>query len=240
MVTVSSPFVLGVIPARGGSKGIPNKNIRVLAGKPLIAYSIASARATSRLSDCVVSTDSGVIADVARQHGGRVPFLRPEALATDAALSAPVMLHAVDAVEAERGIRVDVVVMLQPTCPLRRAEDIDGAVDTLLTEGCDSVVSLVDVQAHHPARMYTLEGGALRSVLDEGVAMRPRQELSPVYIRSGDVYVTTVASLRSTGSMMGGTCRAWVIPPDRACNIDGPLDLVVAESLLSPRREEPL
>ncbi|HLE57406.1 MAG TPA: acylneuraminate cytidylyltransferase family protein, partial [Rhodothermia bacterium] len=148
----TSTRVLAVIPARGGSKGVPRKNLVQLCGRPLIAYTIEAGLSAKSVSRLVVSTEDEEIASVARSLGADVPFIRPATLATDAAQSLPVVQHAVQAVEEFEGAPYEVIVMLQPTTPLRTADDIDSAVTLLLESGADSVVSVVDVGGHHPYR----------------------------------------------------------------------------------------
>ncbi|MGE3609171.1 MAG: acylneuraminate cytidylyltransferase family protein [Bacteriovoracaceae bacterium] len=224
--------VLGVIPARGGSKGVPGKNIKDLAGKPLIAYSIEAAMKAKCLTDLIVSTDDEKIAEVAKKFGGKVPFLRPGELATDKALSIEAINHALIEMEKLTGAKYDYVVLLQPTTPFRTADDIDAAFAKLEEGNCDSVVSLVDVGANHPARMYEIKNDELVSIMDEGVTMKPRQELPPIYIRSGDVYMTKRDLALEKKSMMSGICRPITIPRERAVNIDGIQDFHMAEIYL--------
>jgi len=226
--------ILGIIPARGGSKGIPRKNLVSLCGRPLIAYTIEAGLSSEMLSRLVVSTEDAEIAAEARKLGADVPFLRPTELATDDARSLPVVQHAVKAVEAEEGARFDVIVMLQPTTPLRTAGDIDEGIRLLLDTGSDSVVSVVDVGANHPYRMKRIdESGRLVNFVDQGFEdMRPRQELPPVYIRSGDLYIARRAVVMEQNTLVGDKCRAVVIPEKRAVNIDTPLDLLRAEQAL--------
>lgn len=222
--------VLGVVPARGGSKGIPGKNLTPLEGRPLLAWTAGAARA-SVLTRVVLSTDDERIAEAGRALGLDVPFLRPGELATDDAASIDVALHALDAVEADDD-PYDAVMLLQPTSPFRAAEDIDAAVRLLGASGADAVVSVVDVGGHHPARMKWLEGDRLVDPpFAEEVENQPRQSLRPMVIRNGAIYLTRTAVLRRR-TFKGDDCRALVMPAERSVNIDVPLDLVVAEALL--------
>ncbi len=224
--------VLGVIPARGGSKGVPRKNIRLLAGKPLLAYTAEAALGSRLLSRVLLSTDDPQIAEVGRACGLEAPFLRPAELATDKAGSLPVVLHALQWAEAEEGVLYDAVMMLQPTTPFRRVDDIDGAIELLEISGADSVISVTEVGAFHPARMKYLEGDRLIDPpFCEAYENQARQELRPMYIRSGDVYLTRRRVLLS-GSFKGSDSRAWVIEPERAVNIDDIRDFEYAEYLL--------
>lgn len=235
---MNDPFnVLGVIPARGGSKGIPRKNLVDLAGKPLVAYTIEAALRSRLLSRLVVSTEDDEIARLAVELGAEAPFRRPAELATDHARSLPVVQHAIEAMEAAEGIRFDAVVMLQPTTPLRTAEDIDRGIELLIETGADSVISLVDVGAHHPFRMKRiLEDGRVVNFVDQGFEdMRPRQELPPVYIRSGDLYISRRHVVMDRDTLVGPDCRATIVPPDRAVNIDTRFDLMRAKEILENR-----
>lgn len=228
--------VLAVIPARGGSKGMPDKNILPLHGKPLIAYSIESAKQSKLISRLIVSTDSHRIAEVAKSYGAEVPFMRPAELATDEALSADVVKHALKQMQSQLNIEFEYALLLQPTTPFRSAHDIDSALQQLFESRSESVVSIVSVGAHHPARMYYLTENKLASVMDEGTLMKPRQSLTPVYIRSGDIYACKTRWLFETGTMMGMNSLPYVIAPEKAINIDSRRDLLLAEKLLEVNR----
>lgn len=225
--------VLGVIPARGGSKGIPRKNIHLLGGKALIAYTIEAAAAAKRLTRTIVSTEDGEIAEVARACGGDVPFMRPAELATDDARAIPMMQHAVKAVEKlEGGAEYDVIVMLQPTTPFRMAQDIDGALELLERTGADSVISVALHIGQHPAKMKYLEGDRL---IDPPFAEKsentPRQKLPDVYRLNGAIYATRRKVLLA-GSFKGKDSRAWVMSEERSVNIDTEWDVKLAQILL--------
>jgi CMP-N-acetylneuraminic acid synthetase len=227
--------ILGVIPARSGSKGVPRKNIALLNGRPLIAYTIKSALDSTLLTDVVVSTDDEEIAEVSSKLGAQVPFLRPEELATDGAQTLPVLQHAVREMEAKTKVAYDIIVLLQPTCPMRSTEDIDAIIELIMRTGADSAVSVVDVGGYHPFRMKRIVGdNLLVNYIDQGFEdMRPRQSLPPVYIRSGDLYVTRRKTLMEDGALVGKDCRAYIISPERSLNIDTILDFKMAELLLS-------
>jgi CMP-N-acetylneuraminic acid synthetase len=219
--------VLGVIPARGGSKGVKGKNIKPIDGKPLIAYSIEAAT-SSLITDVIVSTDSDDIANVARSFGADVPFLRPAELATDSAKSLPVMQHALQFMEEHTGQKYDAVMMLQPTTPFRTTDDINQSIETLIRTSADSVISVVDVEGHHPARMKFLDGDRLIDPdFCEAYENQPRQELKPMYIRNGAIYLTKRDVLLG-GSFKGKDCRAHVMSAERSSNIDSELDFELA------------
>lgn len=157
---MKAPRILALILARGGSKRLPGKNIRPLAGKPLIAWSIEAARACAAVSDVVVSTDDAAIADAARAHGARVPFLRPPALAGDTSTSADAALHALDWLARNEGARFDAVMLLEPTSPLRASTDLPGVADLLARRWheTDAVVTVGRVQLEQPAVMKRMDG----------------------------------------------------------------------------------
>jgi len=221
------------VTARGGSKSIPRKNITPLLGKPLIAWTAEAARQSRRITRTVLSTDCEEIARAGRSCGLEVPFLRPAHLAGDETPTVPVLQDVVARLEAE-GERYDAILTLQPTNPLRLASDIDGAVELLERTGADSVISFVEVGEKHPARMKSI-GSDLR-VIDPPFAERfeglRRQELEPLYLREGSIYLTRRDVLMEQSSLKGNDCRAWLMPKERACNIDEPFDLEIAEFLL--------
>jgi CMP-N,N'-diacetyllegionaminic acid synthase len=230
--------VLGIIPARGGSKGISRKNLAPLLGKPLLAYTVAAALASRRLTRTVLSTDCAGIAEVGRQLGIDVPFLRPAELAGDDVPTIPVLQDVVRKLEANGEI-YDAILTLQPTNPLRRVEDIDGAIDLLETTGADSVISFVDVGERHPARMKMIDAGGRVSdpPFAESFEGQPRQHLGKLYLREGSIYLTRRAVLMEGNSLKGVDCRAWIIPEERARNIDTPFDLRIAEHILQAQGE---
>ena len=226
--------VLGVVPARGGSKGIPQKNLRTIAGRPLLAYTADAARA-SRLSRTIVSTDDPAIADVARGLGLEVPFMRPSELATDSAPMAPVLQHAVREM-AVRGFTADAVVLLQPTSPLRRAQHIDRALDLLVASRADSVVSVVEVpHQFNPISVMRLDGDRLMPFI-EGPAVLRRQDKPRVYARNGPAVLAVRTSVLERGSLYGEDCRPLVMAAEESIDLDTPLDFDVLDYLLARPR----
>lgn len=225
--------VLGIVTARGGSKGIPRKNLALLAGKPLLAYTAEAALAARRLARVVLSTDDEEIAALGRRLGLDVPFLRPAELARDDTPTLPVVQDVVRQLEAN-GDRYDAIFILQPTNPLRLVSDIDGAVELLEQTGADSVISFSDVGERHPARMKFIdaEGRVSDPPFAEAFEGQRRQDLPKLYLREGAVYVTRRDVLMEQNSIKGRDCRAWLMPSERACNIDSPFDLFLAEQLL--------
>lgn len=226
--------ILGVIPARGGSKGIPNKNIINLCGRPLISYTLDAAKKSRYLTDVIVSTDSKEIAAVAKSFGGHVPFMRPNNLAADSTPSAPVVAHAIDFMENLNKFKYDAVILLQPTTPLRITNDIDKVINLWIEERVDSVVSVVNVGSEHPLRMKRIIGNRLINYIDQGVEdMRPRQHLPSVYIRNGAVYLRGRDAFMNSMSLVGENVLPYIMPEERSINIDAIKDLVYAEFVLS-------
>jgi len=224
--------LLSIIPARGGSKGIPRKNLAKINGRPLIEYSIKAALDVNQITDLIVSTDDKEIADIARELGAQVPFIRPLELATDQAQSAPVVRHAVEFMEKLKGYKYDAVLMLQPTCPLRKSLHIKKALDIYQSSDYDSLVSVVSV-SQHPYRMKKLVGDKLINYIDQGFEnMKPRQELPEVYIRNGAIYLCSRSVIMDKKVLVGQNCYGLVMNDFESVNIDRKLDLVLAETIL--------
>ena len=218
--------VLGLIPARGGSKGIPGKNLAPLCERPLIAWTIGAACAASTLDRVVVSTDSDEIAATARELGADV-LERPAELARDGTPMRDVLLHALE----ELG-RPEVLVLLQPTSPLRRAEHVDAGVALLRESGADSVVSVVEVpHRYRPGSLMALEGDRLVPL---GPGPATRQGKPVVYARNGPA-VLVLRSDRIGDDLYGGDCRPYVMEPRDSIDVDEPFDLELAELLLRAR-----
>ncbi len=217
--------ILGLIPARGGSKGIPRKNLALLRGRPLLAWTCEAALAAQELAAVVLSTDDDEIAGCGRRCGVRVPFLRPADLALDTTPSLPVVQHALKAMEALDG-RYDAVCLLQPTNPLRAANDIDAACTLFRAGGADSVVAVRPVPAHfHPFWTYLEDAeGCLVQAAGRGVVAR-RQDLPPAFWREGSVYVTARDTLLEHASLYGARMQPYLVPEERCGNIDTLRDL---------------
>jgi len=238
-MTNANPKVLAVIPARGGSKGVPRKNIRVVGGKPLIAYTIDSALAVrERLHRLIVSTDDAEIAGVAQKYGAEVPFMRPPELGGDRIPMVPVLKHAIQTVEEMDGIKLDWVLLLQPTCPFRAPEDILAALDLAAKGGCDSVISVVQVLAHHPILMKKIENERLLPYSIEEVEGTRRQDYTPpAYMRNGCIYLSRRENLMEQNSIWGKVIRPYVMPEDRSVNVDSELDMKLVEFMLQDRQK---
>jgi CMP-N,N'-diacetyllegionaminic acid synthase len=228
---------LAVIPARGGSKGVLRKNLRLIGSKPLIAYTIEAALAVRpRLYRTIVSTDDEEIASVARAYGADAPFLRPGALAGDEVPMVPVLQHAVRFVEKKDGLTLDWVLLLQPTAPLRIPEDIEAALALAGRGGCDSVISVVQVFAVHPVLMKRIEDDRLLPYcMEEKEGTRRQDYQPPAYMRNGAIYLTRRDVLMERGSVWGDVIRPYVMPAERSVSIDSELDVKVVETIMRER-----
>jgi CMP-N-acetylneuraminic acid synthetase len=232
--------VLGLIPARGGSKGIPRKNIAPCGGKPLIGWTCDAARGAACLTRTIVSTDDAEIAEVARAHGVEAPFLRPAELSSDTAKSVDVANHALDWLEREQGWRADVLVLLQPTSPMRVARHIDEAF-ALLVASVDSVASVVEVpHRYKPWAILELDDGLLRYVErgDLPFDRQRRQGQPTLYTRNGPVVVVTHTRAIRAGSHYGERSAAYVMSHADSIDIDDPYDLELADWALRRREDQ--
>ncbi|MBL8629836.1 MAG: acylneuraminate cytidylyltransferase family protein [Rhodospirillaceae bacterium] len=237
MSGIAPKDVIAVIPARGGSKGVPRKNIRPLLGKPLIAWTIDAALAANSVSRVIVSTDDHEIAVIARACGAEVPFMRPDEFAQDDTPDMPVLKHALEFLTVKENHDCAMVAWLRPTAPLRLADDIDAAIDVLAKSTADSVRS-VSVSKAHPYWMKTLSDGVLQPFVpgeDEQKYPR-RQALPPVYALNGAVDVMRTKTLQGWATLWGARVAGYVMPPERSVDIDTEADFVVAEALLRARK----
>ncbi len=226
--------ILAVIPARGGSKRLPGKNIKVLGGRPLIAWTIDEAHASGVLQGIVVSTDDPAIAEVASMHGASVPGLRPEHLATDTAGSVDVVLHALDLYEAEHGC-VDGVMLLQPTSPFRTRNSIRRALELFSSEPSRAVVSVCSAAAH-PAWCFRLGEGSLEPFLGWDFLSQRSQDLPPAYTLDGSIYLISPRLLRETRRfVMPGVVPMIIEDAFESLDIDTPDDWQMAVHALSQR-----
>lgn len=227
--------VLGLVAARGGSKGLPGKNIKPLLGRPLIAWTIGAALAAPSLDAVVVSTDDADIAAAAQSAGARVPFMRPPELAGDTASSVDVVLHAIDTL-AQAGERFDLVVLLEPTSPLREADDIERSLALLVSERVEAVVSVCRAEAVHPAFMYRRdERGRLQPFLERQPTGLRRQEIEALYFLEGTVYVSRIEALRSRRSFYHEQTASYEVPKWKSLEIDDMDDFLMVEALLKHR-----
>jgi CMP-N,N'-diacetyllegionaminic acid synthase len=228
-------LVLGIVPARGGSKGVPGKNVRPLAGHTLLDYAARAARESGVLDRVVLSTDSREIADAGRGAGLEVPFMRPATLATDDTPMLLVIEHVLHAL-ASCAWSPEIVVLLQPTSPLRRPNHIRDAVTTLRETKADSVVTVVEVPRHlSPDYVMRIEEGRLQPFLPDGARVTRRQDARPAYSRDGTVYAFWRATLERFGGIYGDDCRPLLIDAHESLSIDSQADWDAAERLLAGR-----
>jgi CMP-N,N'-diacetyllegionaminic acid synthase len=228
--------VLGIIIARGGSKGVPGKNKKILSGLPLISYTI-NAAIQSKLFKVIISTDDDEVISLGKKSGIEVPFRRPSDLASDSAKSIDVVIHALNEAERNFNEEYDAVMMLQPTAPFRTTEDINKSIYLLdNSPEAESVISVVDVLAHHPARMKYIENGFLIDPpFCEQYENQNRQELIPMYIRNGAIYLTRRDVLLRR-SFKGTKSLALIMSPENSINIDTLSDFALAEYEMNKRK----
>ena len=223
--------ILAIIPARGGSKGVPRKNIKMLAGKPLIAWAIEEAKKSKLIDMCIVSTEDQEIKSVAEKWGGNVPFMRPMELAQDDTPGIEPVLHALKMMPG-----YDYIVLLQATSPLRTVEDIDGAIAYCLDKSYESCVSVTEVE-HSPYWMYQMDKQKhLQPILKiEKEKSYQRQKLPKVYQLNGAVYVVSVEFVQREREFIGEETVGYVMPQERSYDIDTMMDFEVAEVLMNCR-----
>ena len=233
---ISGNRVLGIIPARSGSTGLPGKSVREFCGKPLIAWSIYQGINSGCIDNLLVSTDSQEIANVALSFGANVPFLRPDVLADDSASSVDVILHAVDFL-ADLGDVYDYIVLLEQTSPLREESDIVGALESLIAnQDPQSIVRVAKAESTHPAYLFTLENNILTPMLSDVPTNLRRQDLpSAYYFLEGCVYASSVKALRHNRSFYHGQSIPWIVERYKSIEIDEYSDFVSAEALLKAR-----
>ena len=230
-----SDRILGLTLARGGSKSVPRKNIRLIAGVPLIAHTIVEALQSNHITRYIVSTDDVEIQKIAKQYGADAPFLRPAEHSSDTASSVAAMRHAVNWVEQQEGIKYDYIIELMCTNPLKTVVDIDSVIEKLVTTGADSVIAVHKLEDHHPIRIKKIvDDKIIDFCLPEVPEMR-RQELKPdAYIRSGSIYGLRRDHLIEEGRRYGSqNSRPYILPPERAINVDTEVDFLIAEYLIT-------
>lgn len=227
--------ILGVITARGGSKGIPRKNIKPLGNKPLIAYTIESAKKSKLITNLIVSTDDIEISKIAKKFGADVPFLRPKKLANNKAGHLEVMQHAVKFMEKKLNMIFDYVVILQPTSPFRKSEYIDGTLKKIINcKKALSAVSIYEVGSEaHPVKIKKIKGDRVLSYCVNEKEGTRRQDLPTAYKRSGDVYAMKRGLLMKKGKIFGNYTIGYIIPKERVVDIDTEFDWLKAEYMLN-------
>jgi CMP-N,N'-diacetyllegionaminic acid synthase len=226
--------ILAIIPARGGSKGIPGKNMKLLGGKPLLEYTVEAARESKLLSRVILSSDDKAIINLAKSIGLEVPFVRPAHLATDRSGSLEVVQHALAFFE-EKGETFDAVCLLQPTTPFRESGSIDAAIQQFIDSGCDSLVSVREVpEEYNPHWVFEAdETGCLHIATGEKEIIKRRQELPKAYFRDGSIYLTKAQVIVEQQSLYGNRMGYIVSKGERYANLDTPADWEKAESILN-------
>lgn len=226
---------LAVIPARGGSKRVPGKNIQPVGGRPLIAWTIEAARSAPGITRIVVSTDSVEIADVAKHYGAEVPMLRPSSLARDETPGVEPVVHAVEWLDEHEHYRPDCVVLLQPTSPLRTAGDVEAALALMWHRASGSVVSVCP--ASHPSSWLKRVSDDGRLLDMDGDRVRPPadDDVPPLYVLNGSLYIVRYETLMARRSFYDERTYAYLMPIERSLDVDSPWDLHVADLVLTTR-----
>ena len=230
--------ILALIPARSGSKSIPNKNVQLLCGNPLISYTITAAIESAMISRCIVSTDNEDIATISRKSGAETPFIRPTNLSKDTTTMNPVLCHALHWLEENQQYIPTHIVLLQPTSPLRTPVDIDEALATMLRHNADGVVSVCETK-HHPyhAKSISKEGTISNFLPDNVLPTNPnsfhrRQDLPKTYALNGAIYCVRSQIMLQRKTFYTDSTMAYLMPEERSLDIDSPWDLQVAELLM--------
>ena len=228
-------MILGVVPARSGSKGIPHKNIREVCGKPLIAYSIECGLNCSLIDHLIVNTDDETIAEVGRSWGAEVPFLRPQELAEDTTAMLPVMQHVVENAEEFYGASLEAMVLLQPTGPLRTVEDIEQSITLWKQTDCDAVVSAHESHSNPFFTMVWEKNGSYELVNSSEYSMGRRQDAPPIFDLNAIVWVYSRNALMVEKARLPKKTLIHVVPADRCLDVDTEFDLKILEFLLQQK-----
>jgi len=223
--------ILGVLPARGGSKGIPGKNIRNLCGYPLLTWAGRALLKSPNIDRAICTTDDKKIAEAARSIGLEVPYERPAELSHDTAQIHDVLLHAVDMLDDDKQPYTHVA-LVQATTPTVTVEDIEKAISYIQNDEADTVISGFKVGMHHPALMYTLDDTMVAWLFDNDLYMKQRQKFPEVFIRTGLIYIISVNILRARKSIYGDRVRSLIIEEKRAVTIDEESDFILAEKIM--------
>jgi N-acylneuraminate cytidylyltransferase len=230
-------YIVGFIFARGGSQGVPGKNIRLLAGKPLIAYAIETAFQSEFIDRVVVSTDDEKIAQVAQDFGAEVPFIRPKELAQNNSPEWLAWQHAIRILkERDNSRELDVFVSIPPTAPLRSVEDVDNAIQTFLESDVDVVITVKNASRHPSFNMVSIdENGCTTLVLPPSNTICRRQDIFPVYDMTTVAYVASPQFIMEAKSIFDGKVKSVIIPEERALDIDTELDFEIVELMMRKR-----
>lgn len=232
---INGKSVLALVTARGGSKGLPGKNLRDLCGKPVIAWSIEAARGARCVDDLVVSTDDATIAEIAGRFGARVPFLRPAELASDTTSSIDVIEHAIKHLAAY-GKTFDYLVLIEPTSPLRESSDIDAAMERLVASDAESIVSVCRAESVHPAFMYRKDKtDRLVPFTEQQPEGLRRQEIEPLYFLEGTIYASRVSTLLERRTFYHDATIGYEVPKWKSPEIDDIVDFLLVEAIIKHR-----
>lgn len=228
--------ILCVIPARGGSKGVPGKNIKPIAGKPLIAYTIEQAQKSKYIDRVIISTEDKQIADVAKEFNAEVPFIRPEELAADNSSMMDVLAHAIKWMEEEAKFKFDILVLLHVTTPLRTTEDIDNCIKLLVEEGADNVFSVTESYRNPYFNMVEVSKDQKVTLVKEGNFVT-RQSAPDVFDMNASIYVWWKDIFKTEKGLFLKKTRIYPMPRERSVDIDEPLDFRIAEMLLRDKQK---
>ena len=228
--------VLGLIPARGGSKGVPKKNVRSLAGKPLIAYTIECAKETNIFDYLMVNTDSEEIAETAEKYGAKVPFIRPPELATDTACGMDVIIYTINWFE-DKDSKFDILVYLQPTSPLRLPEDIINALNIMKDNKANAVISVTE--AEYPPLWTNILPHDLKmdNFIRKDIESKNRQELPTYYRLNGAIYIARWDYLKKYADWYHERVYAYIMPQERSIDIDSEFDFLLAEFIMQKKTD---
>jgi len=232
---INNKKVIAIIPARGGSKRLPRKNVLPLAGKPLIVWSIEAALASNYIDKIIVSTDDAEIADISRTAGASVPFMRPSELASDTASSADVVMHALDYLESQEDY-YDYIVLLQPTSPLRTSADIDAALELCIEKNANSIISVCETD-HSPLWENTLPPDhSMVGFINENISKLRSQDLPTYYRINGAIYICKTENLlKKRTFFINKNIFAYVMSKLNSVDIDDKIDFIIAETLINQR-----
>jgi CMP-N-acetylneuraminic acid synthetase len=231
---VKNNNIISIIPARGGSKGIPKKNIIEVEGKPLIAYSIEAAKNSALIDRIIVSTDSKEIAEVSKKYGAEVPFIRPSELAQDHTPTYPVIKHAVEWLQEKENYKPELIVILEPTFPLRTSEEIDKAIKLIRSDDkADSLRGVIE-PFQNPYKMWKLKDNYLEPLIKEGERTyeKPRQTLNKVYWQNGHIYISKYETIMEKGNIHGEKILPYILNEDKFIDVDTEEDLKLLTNYL--------
>lgn len=233
---MAKPTFLAIIPARGGSKGLPKKNIIDVAGKPLIAWTIEAAIQSRFISDVFVSSDDSGILELSKKLGAKI-ILRPDNLALDTTATEPVLLHAINWVEA-KGEQYDYLILLQPTSPARNALDIDQAVEEVIFNNASSLISVYEPDQSPFKALRVNEKGSLISIINDKLPSKRRQDLPKAYMPNGAIYIVSIPEFKKNSSLLTEHCIPFIMPIDKSIDIDTVQDISDFLTLLEAHREK--